>query len=154
MPNGESPEDDFDRFLGEAVRRASEDFETRSLEQQVKQRERQEFLSQFRDVLQNVVRPVFERVTAHDREDFKVSIDERTSPDSLTLLLAVRRGVAGASRFALRYRDDFKKGRVIAEFKHGKSDRYFTSKELRIDEVTGESVQEQVRALIDRTHSF
>ena len=149
----ESPEDDFGQFLGEAVRRASEDLETRTTEQQEKQRDRQDFLRQFRDILQNVVRPVFDRVEEHNSEDFKISIEERSGPDSLTLILAIRRGPAVTSKLALRYRDDYNKKRVIAEFKHNRSDRYFLSKELPVGEMTKESVQEQVRILIDRTHS-
>jgi hypothetical protein len=103
-------DDDFDRMLDQVVSEHEDASATLLLAKEREERERQDFLSAFREIMQNVIRPACEQAAASPaiaragRGDFEIHLKNHEARFTLTK--------KNNSRFQLAYNPDFHKKQV------------------------------------------
>jgi hypothetical protein len=104
-------DEDFDKMLDRAVSEHEDASTTQRLAKAREEQERQDFLSAFRDVMQNVIRPAFEQAAAHSavaRAGGRAEVDINTNSHEARLSFTTRNN----ARLHLVYRPDYQRKRV------------------------------------------
>lgn len=134
----------FEDELAGLVRNLDESLEVKLTAEEEEKRNRQSFLTEFRDLAQNVILPPMRR--AAEVKSRAVRIEVKDEPDHVTLNLAVTRDMKkGPDHHWISYSADWQRKRVRIEFR-GK-----TLSVVQISEIAEYEVEQLIKDLFKAT---
>jgi hypothetical protein len=113
------------------------------------QREQQEFLSSCRELLSNVLTPIFQVAAEYSSEALKVEPEKSSNnPHARGLFFLVRRTPQESAPYFLRFLCDWQRKRIIVEIEDAKNNTKKEVVALKPEELTAAEAEKQIESLL------